>query len=277
MIQLSILVPTFNYSKGIVRILQALTPLPASVELIISDDSTDTSVMDVVEQYAAENVVYKKNTPAYGAVENWNRLIECAKGRFIILLHHDELPLGRNFLSRLLAILRHTSSDVLMMDVLLLNKSLTPIRRHLPYPFRDFVIHYAPGYLFCRNVIGPTAALVVRKAFYPKFHNALQWLVDVELYYRLRQNTKRWATLRGLEIGSVQGDHETITETIQSQLKQLEQTERDRLSAAHPEASFWINLQGKPFSGTLEAAVWGGFRAVQITLSKLRTQKRPSE
>lgn len=274
MTQLSILIPAFNYSKGVERILQALTPLPPRVELIVSDDSTDTSVMDIVGKYATENVVYKKNIPAKGAVTNWNDLLGSAKGEFLILLHHDELPLGPKFLNRLLAVLRHTSKDVLMMDVLLLNGSLAPIRRHVPRALRDFVIRYVPGYLFCRNVIGPTASLVVRKASFPPFDTTLKWLVDVELYYRLRQNTKGWTTLREFEIGSVQGDHETITHSIQSQLNDLEQTERTRLRAAHPDASFWINLPGNPLSGTLEAVVWGSFRVVQIALSELRTQKR---
>jgi glycosyltransferase involved in cell wall biosynthesis len=275
--QLSILVPAYNYPRGLERILHALTPLPTEVELIVADDSPGTSVRDIVLQYAAENIVYRKNSPAKGAVANWNGLLETAQGEFAMVLHHDEIPLGAGFIDRILTVLKRTSSDVLMMDVLLLDTSMVPIRRHVPRTLRDFVIRYVPGYLFCRSVIGPTASLVVRSTAYPRFDTSLKWLVDVDLYYRLRQKTKGWETVKGLEMGSVQGDHDSITQTLQSQLTKLELAERARLSAAHPEASFWINMQRKPLIGTLEAVVWGGFRAVQAVLFKLRTSKRLSQ
>lgn len=274
MTTLSILIPAFNYSKGIERILKSITPLPQGVELIIADDSTDDAVRIVVEKFAEKNILYKKNVPARGAVANWNFLIGCAKGEFIILLHHDELPLGSNFLCRILASLRRTSADVLLMDVLLLNKSLVPIRRHVGPLLRHFVIRFVPGYLFCRNVIGPTAALVVRKNVYPTFDTNLKWLVDVEMYYRLRQNTKNWTALRGFEVGSIQGEHETITYSLRNELKDLEQAERGRLDATYRQASFWISLQSNPLGGACETAVWAGVRAVQIVWFKLRAQKR---
>lgn len=274
---LSILVPTYNYAQGVDRILQALTPLPELVELIFLDDSSTDDVERIFHTGVEAGVTYRRNAPARGAIQNWNNLLDGARGQFVMLLHHDEVPLGPNFLRRLLAVLRDTSEDVLMMDVLLLNEALAPTRKHVPRALRDFVIHYIPGYLFCRNVIGPTGSLVVRKALYPTFDTTLKWLVDVELYYRLRQNTKGWKTLREFEVGSVQGDHETITNSIQSQLKDLEQTERARLRAAHPDAAFWINLPGNPLIGTLEAAVWVGFRTLQLVLSMLRTQKDPNE
>ena len=191
-----------------------------------------------------------------------------------MLLHHDELPLGPNFLSRLLAVLRHTSQDVFMMDVSLLNRSLVAKRRHVPSVLRDFVIRYIPGYLFCRNVIGPTASLVVRKNSYPLFNTGLKWLVDVELYYRLRLNTKNWETLRGFEVGSVQGGHMTVTQSIQDHLEDFERAERACLRASHPNACFWINMKYYPFIGILETVIWGGFRAVQIALSQLGTPRR---
>ena len=197
MTRLSILVPAFNYSKGIERILRVLTPLPPSVELIVADDSTDSSVKDIIEKFPEKNVIYLKNIPAKGAVRNWNYLIDNATGEYIILLHHDELPLTQDFLNLLLKVLSKTSKDVLMMDVILLNESLTPIRAHIPRKLRHFILRYAPGYLFCRNIIGPTASLVIRKKYFSAFDASLKWFVDVEFYHRLLQATKAWTSLQG--------------------------------------------------------------------------------
>jgi glycosyltransferase involved in cell wall biosynthesis len=252
-----------------------LAPVPPNVEVIIFDDTTNYDVKKVADKYPSRNITYQKNAAAKGAIANWNSLLDSAQGEFVMLLHHDELPLGDDFLKHLLATLQDTSNDVLVMNVRLLDPTMSSIRRHVPGALRDFVIRWVPGYFFCRNVIGPTAALIVRRTAYPKFDAQLKWLVDVDMYYRLRNTTKRWQTIRDVEIGSVQGDNTSITQTLQNDLKQLEQIERLQLSAQYPEASFWINLKQKPLVGTLEAIAWGSFRVIQIALSSVRKRKGP--
>ncbi len=60
-------------------------------ELIITDDSPDDSVWEVVESYRHRlPVVYFRNTPAHGMPANWNTGYDKASGEYIKILHDDD-------------------------------------------------------------------------------------------------------------------------------------------------------------------------------------------
>lgn len=264
MLKLSILIPAYSYPRGVDRILSTLCPLPYGVEILIYDDSPDDLVKNVVTQHLSEKVIYVKNFPTKGAINNWNSLLEMAQGQYVILLHHDECPIGESFLNDLLEILSHTSSDVLMMDVFLLDSNGVEIRKHVPRFIRELVINFLPGYLFNRNVIGPTGSLVIRREILPKYDTNLKWFVDVDFYFRLRRETKRWETVFGVEIGSIRGEHESITEKLKNGLVDVIKSERMYLNKIYPTQYFWINLQVNPLSRFLEFMIWAGVRLIQV-------------
>ncbi len=148
---LSILAPAYRYPDGTQRILEALSPLPDGVELLISDNTPNKSVSDVVARYESPNLQYWCNTPALEAVPNWNLLLDRATGDYVMLLHHDEVPLGRDYLALLRATIEATDADVLVQSILLMDASMRPLRPHVPLWLRDWVIRRTPGYLFRRH------------------------------------------------------------------------------------------------------------------------------
>lgn len=228
---LSTLVPTYNYPNGTKRILDKLCPLPKGVELLISDYSSDERIAGIVAQFSKANLNYRPNIPPLGAASNWNLLLEPAKEDYVTLLHHDKIPLTTDYLERLRNEIEIGNADILVQSVVLMNTSLKQFWPHLPQWLREWVIKNAPEYLFCRNVIGPTAALVVRRSVYPRFNLALRWLIDVELYVRLRKCTSNWRTIPKLWIGSVQGGHRSITSTLKHEIKKIYAAERQMLQS----------------------------------------------
>src|SRR6266446_10026845 len=92
---LSILIPTYDYPEGVVRILRCLTPrLQDDVEIIISDDSPTSAVAESVAPFldACDKIKYTHNARALGPCANWNALLERAAGEYCLLLHHDDIP-----------------------------------------------------------------------------------------------------------------------------------------------------------------------------------------
>ena len=96
-IKISILIPAFNYSKGIKKIIECLKfsdkKFRKNIELIISDDSDKKIInkkleADLIKSFS--NFQYIYNQKALGAIPNWNKLISLAQGEYIWLLHHDE-------------------------------------------------------------------------------------------------------------------------------------------------------------------------------------------
>ncbi len=266
---LSILAPAYRYPDGTQRILEALSPLPDGVELLISDNTPNKSVSDVVARYESPNLQYWCNTPALEAVPNWNLLLDRATGDYVMLLHHDEVPLGRDYLALLRATIEATDADVLVQSILLMDASMRPLRPHVPLWLRDWVIRRTPGYLFRRNVIGPTAALVVRRSLYPRFNPALRWLIDVELYVRLRQATSNWQSTPKLRIGSVQDTHQSLTASLRNELKEVDAAERELLRPDFPQAAAWLGAGRSALLRLVEEGLWKAFRIVQAIAARI--------
>lgn len=261
---LSIIIPTFEYAIGVRRILRVLSEeCPLSIEILISDDSLTDEVLYVVKEYeyTAQKISYHRNRPSLGASENWNALLESAKGEYCLLMHHDEFPLSSLFIrSALDELRRNPNVDVLMMDCVLVRDDGKAARRHVPNLIRSWIVRHAPAYLFRRNVIGPTSALIVRRRLYPKFDNKLRWLIDVEAYFRLRHSTNRWRTCKHLQIGSMLGRHDSITASMGTKIMEIQRQELEYLVNKHPDASLWLSATKNRWIHTPEAAAWAFMR-----------------
>lgn len=262
---LSVLIPAYGYAEGVMKILSSFRDDPPDeIEILIFDDSRDEQVSQLVSdfcRYYLGKLHYRRNRPGLGAVANWNSLLEQASGEYILLLHHDEYPLGKRFARRAIDLLNSApEADVFVMECIL-RSSKGAERTHLPRVIQKLVLKYLPAYLFKRNIIGPTSCVIARRTLYPRFDEGLRWLVDVEAYYRLRQATVRWRVSGDLKIGSTLGRKDSITASIKDKLKDLNTQERTYLSLKHPAAIRWLAPRQHWILNTLESITWVTMRA----------------
>jgi len=270
-ILLSILVPAYNYAEGVEKIfhqldLLAIPSLWHRIEIIVMDDSNNNDVEFRMKKVVdtIKCVRYTRNIPASGPCKNWNMLIEQAQGRYYILMHHDEFPLTKDFILKALQeIEKNKDVDIVMMDCILMSKSANSLRRHIPSFIRKKVFDLYPEYLFRRNIIGPTAALIIKKSLHSTFDCKLSWLIDVEEYYQLRKKIKFWVFSENLKIGSYIDRDDSITEKIKDEISEIRQRESKYLSIKHVDALVWLN--NKRFYMTLESLLWVGFRVITRT------------
>ncbi|AUJ65722.1 hypothetical protein B9057_15055 (plasmid) [Aestuarium zhoushanense] len=246
-ILLSILIPTYNYRAGIERILEVLSPTCEDIEVIVFDDTPDSGIQSTIMGFAdtIPLLTYRHNPThvgaALGAGANWNALLDAASGEYVLLLHHDEVPLDRGFTNMLRNRLTIRSrADVYMLDLVLVNENLDPIRRHVPSWVRCWVPRRAPNYLFRRNVIGPTGTLIIRRDCAPRFDPDLRWLIDVDFYRRLIDRTSKWAVATDIRIASVQRNVGTITAHLSDHLTEIDTAERKVLAERYPKAKLWL-------------------------------------
>lgn len=230
---LSILIPAFNYPHGVFRILRQLADAAAGtdeIEVLIADDSRDDSLREPALRLASElglNLHYEFNQPTRGAVGNWNHLLDRARGRYQWLVHHDEFPLTRQTVPRLLEVLRADDApDAVLLDCVLFDPETSQAWSHVPNWLRRVVAYSRPGFLWYRNTFGPTAAMVVRRERYPRFDPALRWLVDVDLYTRVLTPDLKLAFLPELSIGSVLNREDSITAQLGGTVGELQRRER---------------------------------------------------
>ena len=184
---LSILIPSYNFPKGIKRIFQDSEFLVNNykIEIILSDDSTDNRVRNNFLKLSkrAFNFKYFSHNPSLGSIKNWNFLLNKSNGKYLWILHHDEFPINENFYRELIFYLENSKHDIFILDFLLSANS--QFRRHTPLFLIKIIIRYFPSYFLRRNIIGPISRIIIDKKLYIHFDDNLIYFPDMDFYYRL--------------------------------------------------------------------------------------------
>lgn len=269
---LSVLIPAYQYPEGVDRILSIFSSAPPDqVEIIISDDSADAGVQIVVTGFQETHpglAVYVRNTPPLGAAQNWNNLLNMATGKYILLMHHDEFPLGKNWAYELLAQLsKNRCTDIILIPCLLISESSMSARIHLPYLIQALTLKYFPSYLFRRNVIGAVSCLVIRKDIYPRFDESLRWLIDVDMYWNLFSGGANFKISKNLKIASIVNRSSSITTALSKNLVDIRYKELSYLSQKYPHNAIWLTPRTHRITFFIESCCWGVFKLVYVVYS----------
>jgi GT2 family glycosyltransferase len=112
---LSICVPTYHRAELLARTLRSIGPLPADVEVIVSDNSTDNDdCQDMAHRLLASQPSgqwhYYRNAPGSTIVDNFAICVSRAKGHYIYHLHDDDYLLEGG-LDIMMRILRHVRGE----------------------------------------------------------------------------------------------------------------------------------------------------------------------
>ncbi len=276
---LSILIPAYNYAFGVRRIVVPLLSEGRSdIEILIHDDSSDNGVEVAIRKLAGSHTClrYVRNSPVLGAVLNWNSLLQSARGRYVILIHHDDFPLSETFASDLLGELeRNNWPDALILSCLTYDVARKRVKLCVCNLLRLFIERYLPAYLFRRNVIGPPSVLVVRPDLFEGYDPALKWLVDVEAYFRfLTAQTRRLVFSRLMMVSST-GLPNAISTTIRDSVREIADAELAYLETKYPPRSCWAQLRGTSHWGKsmlmLEWPLWAAVKIVSAICNALLT------
>ncbi len=103
---LTIAIPTYKRKHLLAETLSSLKKcnLNINIEIIIVDNdhdgNNDISEM-IMENFSTLNPVYYRNSCNLGMVGNWNQCMQLAKGKFITILHDDDL-VKENFIDEVI-------------------------------------------------------------------------------------------------------------------------------------------------------------------------------
>jgi glycosyltransferase involved in cell wall biosynthesis len=283
---LSILIPAYNYPKGIERILDFLyLSNNQGVECIIGDDSNSKNVELSVKShdlFKYGRVKYVRSINATGAVDNWNNLIKIAKGEYQLLLHHDECPECETFLSQLKELIeKRNKPNIIFLRCTITTFMGRRLRYHMPYSIITSLLKFTPECLFLHNLIGSPSNVVVRSDSSIDFDNNLKWIVDVEWMFRhLIQPDVNWTVARSLSIMSIYNEETSITSTLKPNIKQLSDSEnkyiQNKLGNLFIFNFTMPNKIPSLFLSYLEKILWIIFRIFIILLGVFFNRSKPS-
>ena len=244
---LSILIPAYNFKKGLDEIIKSLNIIEKKyndiIEIIISDDSEkrlldEFEIIKLKERFKYFRYIHNKKR--LGGVQNWNKLIYLSKGEYYWLLHHDEFwEKEINIIDTIFKNIIKTHPNFLILPLLkkttykLGKISLNLYQKHSSFKKQTKIIIKKPLTLIYINIIGPPSAILISKKYKLYYDTNLKFLVDVDLYIRLfnKTNSKNFLIFErdALEIISSQNNKMSITKLLRSDLKQIRKKEKQKL------------------------------------------------
>lgn len=116
--KVSVCVPTRGHPDEVTRLLRSLlSQTMKDWELVISDDSGDTSVECVVQELMARQsptrLHYHRNEVPMGPIRNWNAALAPARGRFIKIMFSDDYFTGEKSLAQFVGLLEENPEATL--------------------------------------------------------------------------------------------------------------------------------------------------------------------
>lgn len=153
------------------------------LEILVCDDSPADGLRALVETEARgdSRVRYLAGARTGNPVDNWNQGLDAAAGEACVVVHHDEVLPGPDYLARAARLLAASGAPAVAAPV-----RVEARRRPSRFPQARALAAALgrPSWLLpALNWIGPTAAFVFRPG--PRFDPGLVQLVDVDFYRRV--------------------------------------------------------------------------------------------
>lgn len=186
--KVSICIPAYRQVDYLRETLRSLLEQDfADYEVIISDDSPDDSVRNLLAEFSFDGRLrYLQNTPALGSPENWNAAIRMAMGEYVKILHHDDHFTRRDALRKFVQLLDDNPEADFGFSATIVNHVDSGIQRvHCPTSKQLADLAADPASLFVGNCIGAPSATICRQSVHLDYDHRMKWLVDIDHYYRV--------------------------------------------------------------------------------------------
>jgi glycosyltransferase involved in cell wall biosynthesis len=184
-LKISICIPAYKRIEYLEKLLDSiLIQSFKDFEVVITDDSNDSSVRQFIEKYQQKFLLtYQKNSTPLGTPENWNEAIRKAKGDWIKLMHDDDWFADGDSLksfyeatvqdpecSFFFSAYRNVSKD--SEKNIFLNSS------------GRFLLKLSPLNLFKKQFIGNPSCTLIKRDLDIWYDKDFKWVVDFEYYIR---------------------------------------------------------------------------------------------
>ena len=185
----SICVPAYKEAGYVKRLLESILIQDHDrLEIIISDDSTDTAVEEVYKQFspkAGMELRYFRHSPSLGTPVNWNFALDQARGDYHMLMHQDDYFATPHSISTYLnAFVEDKGLDFVFSRNTPVYDDGVKVKgvrhdEHIVKNLKEKADHLVGIY-----VIGPPSNIMLSKNIITRFDPRFIWLVDVDFCVR---------------------------------------------------------------------------------------------
>jgi glycosyltransferase involved in cell wall biosynthesis len=192
--KVSICIPAYAEPRYFQRALRsALEQDFTDFEVIVTDDSPDDVITDVLREVRDDRIVYSKNVRRLGVPENWNRAADSATGEFVKFLHHDDCFSSPTSLGRFVGLLENDSDADFALSASNVCDGEQQLQRVYSPANHIGRVRADPRALLLGNWIGAPSATIYRRSVNARFDMRLTWVVDIDFYLTILTATSQLA------------------------------------------------------------------------------------
>ena len=203
---LTVAIPTYNRPDWLARAISSVTSsapwVARETELVVSDNSQDERSKEIAQRLTQDwsgSYRYSQNPPGTGMVGNFNKCVELASGRQVLILHDDDylLPRGLERIHRAIAATEQTVP--LLFGVRVVDQHGRVRRRQQTRRDRIVPPEEMLERFLTHSSLVRFPAMVVPRAAYANvgpFDDSLGGVTDLDMWSRLfaRYGARRVAT-----------------------------------------------------------------------------------
>jgi glycosyltransferase involved in cell wall biosynthesis len=214
----SVCIPAFHQAEFLRKTLNSIQNQDfTDYELVISDDSLDNSVQDLLGEFEfSGRLRYSKNSIPLGSPANWNKAVDLSNGALIKIMHHDDWFSSSSSLREYVELIGQDPKIGFAFSGVNTQSQRSNTSRHQFASTKDvsaLKLNSMP--LMLRNCIGSPSSTIVRRECFKSYRENLQWLVDVFQYAEILENTQFAFTSRALIYSTTDAEHQ-ITNSCQN-------------------------------------------------------------
>ncbi len=121
--KVSVCMPVYNGSDYIADSIQSvLSQTYENFHLIVCDNCSTDNTEEVVKNFKDPRITYVRNSKNLGLVGNANRCLELADGKYVHILHHDDIMLPENLELKVRILDEHPKVGLVHSDALLIDQ-----------------------------------------------------------------------------------------------------------------------------------------------------------
>jgi glycosyltransferase involved in cell wall biosynthesis len=185
---ISICIPAYKNVQYLQRLLQSISIQTfKDFEVIITDDSPNDDVEQLVEKYQNLKIEYHKNNPAHGMPCNWNYAISKAKGEWIKIMHDDDWFSSPDSLKKFSDATLNSSKSFIFSAYKDVHTHSSKEVNEFFEPSKKVLLDEDPLNLFSLNVIGHPSTVMHKKDTAIVYDPQFKWVVDIDFYIRYLQ------------------------------------------------------------------------------------------
>lgn len=188
--KVSICIPAYNQAAYLKKTIDSvLFQTFDDYEIIITDDSPNESVKDLVNSFDRNDTIkYFKNAFTLGSPENWNEGLRNANGEYIKILHHDDWLYDENSLGNYVALLDKNEQADFAFSATKACSTLNGDYIHSATHEQLKSLRKEPTVLYSNNFVGAPSNTIFRNKKDFHFDKNIKWLVDIDFYIRMLQS-----------------------------------------------------------------------------------------